>query len=357
MKYSRIITGLTVSLLATACSSQFAPKTGLIYDSSKDQPGLNYDSIQRPYSDKLPLSPNAAAARWLADTQITIELSGSNNMKAALSFFLAKLREAGATVETTFPIAGVSYDGLPLPYRLSARDMLNNVVGNLDLDYVATYDTKGRPYIKLHKKSVHSELRPTQSRPSGLLEGIEIRHGESLISITQRLAADKGYRDVIFDFKPSSMPPHSIIAPFSGILQGDGVNGLLRELAAQFSPAVPNLQFTEAKNAFGYSLIVTDRGFQDWETLRVFEVRATTISENVKHLADFYGWRVDRDGGWRLDTDYEIVAPYKIAVSDVHQAFSRLLEGYPVKANLVGSTQTAFFVSRPMPIARMGESN
>lgn len=344
---------LGLAVITTGCQSPKFDDTGLIYD-SKNQGELNYVTLDRPYANKTPLSANAAAQAWLTNQEMFIELTGGQRMNASLSYFVTKLRDAGAVVESTFPVAGMTYNGKPLPARLSARDMLEQVSSTLGINYLATYNTNGHPFIKLHRQGRHDFMRPSEIRPKGLLESINVRDGETLISVAQRLADDKGYANVIFDMVHSGPQPHVASADFSGIIQGDGVRNLLDILTQRFQSTLPRLRMLEARDHDGWSLVMTDRDFKMWEDLRVYEVAPTTLSENAIRLAEFYNWNADPMTSWRLDTDYTIVAPYKIVVSDVRQAFTRIFEAYPVKAKLVGSSQTALFVNRPMPVSRSG---
>lgn len=353
---------LHTSAIFTLAISACAPlgsqtQTGLIYDSANQGKNLDYDRVDQPYSEKAPMSATAAANRWLEDTRVNIEMSGAAEMRASLKYFIDKLREKGALVELSFPVEAINYSGPSMPRTISARDMLTRVSTNTGLAYVASYTPKGKLFIKLHRIYNNDDMRPTEFRTAGLLESISVRKGESLISISQRISTEKGYTGVLFDFSPGSPAPHSFSAPFEGLVQGNGITGLLEVIKDQFKPVVPDLKFFEAKTDGGYALVVTNREFQSWENLRVFDVLADTLSENARRLSQHYGWKMDPINGWRLDTDYTIVAPYKIVVSDVHQAFSRILEAYPVKANLVGSTETVFFVERPMPVAHYGAKN
>ena len=347
---------LAATLLLGACASSVDTQVGLIYDSSKHAQDLSYNTVSNPYTDNMPMSANAAAIRWLNDTEMFIDLSGGRELTASLVYFLNKLRDEGARVDTTFPIAGKVYQGQSMPQRISAYDMLKMVSDRMNLGYVATYDTRGRPVIRIHERQGADALKPSQLRPAGVLESIQVHHEEPLLSIPQRLAAEKGYESVMFEFRSGVENPVNVPAHFSGILQGNGLSGLLNQLQEKFAPKVPGIRFFEARGETGYTLVVTDRPFKYWQELHVFDVEPTTLSDNARKLASYYGWKANPETSWRLDQDFQIIAPFRIIVTDVQQAYQRLFESYPVEANLVGSTQSVYFVSRPMPVARLGGS-
>lgn len=347
---------LASAVLLGACASSVDTQVGLIYDSSKHAPDLSYNTVTNPYTDNVPMSANAAAVRWLNDTEMFIDLSGGSEFNASLVYFLNKLRDEGARVDTTFPIAGKVYRGQSMPQRLSAYDMLKLVCDRMNLGYVATYDTRGRPVIRIHERQGADALKPSQLRPAGVLESIQVHYEEPLLSITQRLAAEKGYDAVMFEFRSGVDSPVNMPAQFSGILQGNGLSGLLGQLQEKFAKSVPGIRFFEARGKNGYTLVVTDRPFKYWQELHVFDVESTTLSDNAHKLAAYYGWNANAETSWRLDQDFQIIAPFRIVVTDVQQAYQRLFESYPVEANLVGSTQSVYFVSRPMPVARAGGS-
>ena len=230
---------LAATLLLGACASSVDTQVGLIYDSSKHAQDLSYNTVSNPYTDNMPMSANAAAIRWLNDTEMFIDLSGGRELTASLVYFLNKLRDEGARVDTTFPIAGKVYQGQSMPQRISAYDMLKMVSDRMNLGYVAPYDTRGRPVIRIHERQGADALKPSQLRPAGVLESIQVHHEEPLLSITQRLAAEKGYESVMFEFRSGVENPVNVPAHFSGILQGNGLSGLLNQLQEKFARRYP----------------------------------------------------------------------------------------------------------------------
>lgn len=300
-----------------------------------------------PFADKSPLSAQAAAARWLADTPFP-ELPGKpGELRAALTFFVDHLRDLGATVEVNLTDSDLVYDGGPLPQHEGSKGVLDAVTGHLGLAYLATYTPRGEPLIRLYHASAPDQPSPLTLRPSGTPETITVRERESLISVSTRLAQEKGYRDVLFDFSPRARAPHSALAAQAQTLQGDGLAELLDHVTRTFSSHAGPFRFFEALADNGYVLVVTDRAFEPWQSLRVFNVTASTLSDNAERLTTFAGWKPANAEAWRLSRDFPIIAPYRIVIADIEQGFNRLFEPYPVQANLVQSSRSVFFVSRP----------
>lgn len=339
-----------VAAVLTGCSAPNSLQTGLISSHYEGMAKASYSTKDQPYSDKAPMSASAAANAWLHDTRMEMDFIGGTRMSVELDYFIDKLRQAGAIVETAFPTDTVIYSGPTLPQHHRAIDMLKVVSETLQLKYVASYNLHGKPVVRLFKANQQIGPSPMDLHPTGVLTAIDIRPQETLVSVVTRLAENKGYQNALFDFTAAAGAPHVAESTLSGTIQGDGLLGLTDLIVDAFGPRVGALAFYEAKAADGHVLVVTDRPFERWQDLRVFEVKSSTLSENAARLAGFYGWNLAGAQAWRLDKDYSIVAPYKIVVSGVEQAYDRLLENYPVKATLVRSTESVFFTTRNMPV-------
>lgn len=81
-KLALLLCPVALGVLSACATTGPNVKSGLIYDSANHGKNLDYDRVDQPYTEKAPMSANAAATRWLEDTRVEIEMSGASEMRA-----------------------------------------------------------------------------------------------------------------------------------------------------------------------------------------------------------------------------------------------------------------------------------
>lgn len=180
------------------------------------------------------------------------------------------------------------------------------------------------------------------------ITGFVIRPGESLYSVTNRLIPLAKFSRLIYDLTPNAPSPDSVLA--KDRISTQGGSSLLGEIQAAFSSNNPNLKIFAASDGNSHALVISDKGYPRWETLKIFDVKAGNLRDSTRDLANSLGWHLDVDKDW-LASNFQISTSYPIVIipANPRLSLSALLGPYPVQAQLNQNTRHVTAIPRVQP--------
>lgn len=78
----------------------------------------------------------------------------------------------------------------------------------------------------------------------------------------------------------------------------------------------------------------------------VYYVEGKTLKQVVASLANDYGWHFSSDSGWFVTDDFQFSGAYPIVTEtgDIQSALVQVLDGFPVRAQILHSTKEVYIV-------------
>lgn len=264
-------------------------------------------------------------------------------MKTSINFtlFLAVTILSGcATTETGFSIiAG--------PRDVTATEAVNFIKSSKDLS-----ESRSEAEMALAVGEEGTSNHPSLVLSEGVaseLPSMTVRRGESLLFVAERLKKLANYTRLIFDFSPGTVTPGSARSENNSITIGSET--LTGEVAALYDKQIPGIAFYAANDSEGTALVVSNRGYERWKQLSIFDVKVGTLQDNAARLAGAIGWTLDLKSNWINADDFSIGSgfPLVTVVNDPRQAFTALFKPYPLQAQLNPNTAAVSVVSRVQP--------
>ena len=85
------------------------------------------------------------------------------------------------------------------------------------------------------------------------------------------------------------------------------------------------------------------------EEVQLVNVEGESLKAAIQHITEQYHWHFSEDdtgGSWRARHDYSFGEAYPLVTKqgDIKSALMRILEGYPLNAQLLYETRTVFIV-------------
>lgn len=176
---------------------------------------------------------------------------------------------------------------------------------------------------------------------------LTIREHETLLSVANRVMGMAQFTRLIYDLSDGVPSPDSVRAATQVSTLGGPT--LFGEIAATYSDQIPGLQMFAASDGEGHALVVSDRGYARWSSLKIYDVQPGLLSESVRDLAQSIGWSQPQHL-WMAD-DFRIHSEYPLVIEldNPRQAIASLLKRYPAQAQINPNTGIITVVPRLKP--------
>ncbi|UUA75192.1 hypothetical protein [Cellvibrio sp. QJXJ] len=189
-------------------------------------------------------------------------------------------------------------------------------------------------------------VAPASSNANAIV--LRIHKKESLYSAISRLHKISGYTRLIYDLSFGAPSPDKIKSSKDYTTKTD--QELLPQIEVVFKDSYPGVRLFAAGDVGGHALVITDKPYPSWHSLRIYDVPKGTLMDAAANLALTIGWTLEAENGYSaknfsIDNSYPIV----IAPGDPKTSFTSLLSTYPAKAQLRPNTRTATIVERVLP--------
>ncbi len=176
-----------------------------------------------------------------------------------------------------------------------------------------------------------------------------INEGEDFRSAMTRFTKENDLNRLIIDLSSEAIRPSQIVVHRGGKYTANSLSELSGNLIKEMKLPLDSASFHEAIDGDKKSLVLTDRGYSPGLILNIHNVKAATLLENSREIAEFYGWSI-ANNAWQLPVEYSVKYPYPLVSKDLISAMLRLFERYPAQAQLMQSTKQVIFASRQQPI-------
>ena len=230
--------------------------------------------------------------------------------------------------------------------EMTANEAIALIKASNDLTISANEAEVSRQSQGLFGYSNHPVLN--LNADSGKLPSILIRKGESLVSAAERLKHLGSFTRVVFDLTPGTIPPGSVVSKQTTRTIGNTT--LIGEVVAFFDADIPDLNVFSAHDNAGNALVFSNKKYERWQHLSVFDVNQGDLKKNSVRLAATMSWKLDDKTAW-LAKNYGITRGYPLVIinDDPHQAFGSLLREYPAQALLDINTRSVTVIERTQP--------
>lgn len=195
------------------------------------------------------------------------------------------------------------------------------------------------------KVDKNASKAPTESTEE--LLSYNVPQGQDLRTTLQDLAVLLNFTRAIIDWDDAAQDPSQLRAQEKVTIsvQSASPTAIKSALVRAF-PAAESLYVGTAVDKNGSALVLSNRRYEPWDNLILFEVYPGTLQENARRMAERFGWNAPERNYWQTDITYDVKVQYAIVSKDVVHGFSRLFEAYPLQARLVDSTKQVVVVKR-----------